>query len=230
MKEIKLLLVDDQDLIRESLHIVLDMDPEIKVVGLAENGAAALTLCEEHQPDVVLMDIHMPVMDGVEATRQLKTKWPHIRVIILTTFQEVNYVVDALSAGAEGYLLKAIHPRDLAAGIKWVSQGGTLIPQDIAKLLVKQLQSDAAQGSAGGTVHAGSVSDDAAVRTEVYGLSDRELQVLQSISDGLSNKEIAEKLYLSEGTVKNYISSIYSKLDVRDRIQASRKAHDEGML
>jgi DNA-binding NarL/FixJ family response regulator len=230
MKEIKLLLVDDQDLIRESLHIVLDMDPEIKVVGLAENGAVALALCEEHQPDVVLMDIHMPVLDGVEATRQLKTKWPHIRVIILTTFQEVSYVVDALVAGAEGYLLKAIHPKDLAAGIKWVSQGGTLIPQDVAKLLVKQLQSDGAQGSAGGTVQAGSGSGDTAARTEAYGLSDREQQVLQCISDGLNNKEIAEKLYLSEGTVKNYISSIYSKLDVRDRIQASRKAHDEGML
>jgi DNA-binding NarL/FixJ family response regulator len=233
MKEIKLLLVDDQDLIRESLHIVLDMDPEIKVVGLAENGAVALTLCEEHQPDVVLMDIHMPVMDGVEATRQLKTNWPHIRVIILTTFQEVNYVVDALGAGAEGYLLKAIHPKDLAAGIKWVSQGGTLIPQDVAKLLVQQLQSDAAQSSAGGIVQAagsGSGLVDAAARTEAYGLSEREQQVLQCISEGLSNKEIAEKLYLTEGTVKNYISSIYSKLDVRDRIQASRKAHDEGML
>jgi DNA-binding NarL/FixJ family response regulator len=178
------------------------------------------------------MDIHMPVMDGVEATRQIKTKWPHIRVIILTTFQEVNYVVDALSAGAEGYLLKAIHPKDLAAGIKWVSQGGTLIPQDIAKLLVQQLQADAAKGSAGETVQADSASGsgDAAARTEAYGLSDREQQVLQGIADGLSNKEIAEKLYLSEGTVKNYISSIYSKLDVRDRIQASRKAHDEGML
>jgi DNA-binding NarL/FixJ family response regulator len=231
MKEIKLLLVDDQDLIRESLHIVLDMDPELKVVGLAENGSVALTLCEEHQPDVVLMDIHMPVMDGVEATRQLKTKWPHIRVIILTTFQEVNYVVDALGAGAEGYLLKAIHPKDLAAGIKWVSQGGTLIPQDVAKLLVQQLQSDAAQSSAGGIVQAsGSGLVDAAARTEAYGLSDREQQVLQCISEGLSNKEIAEKLFLTEGTVKNYISSIYSKLDVRDRIQASRKAHDEGML
>jgi DNA-binding NarL/FixJ family response regulator len=230
MKEIKLLLVDDQDLIRESLHIVMDMDPEIKVVGLAENGAVALTLSEEHQPDVVLMDIHMPVMDGVEATRQLKTKWPHIRVIILTTFQEVNYVVDALGAGAEGYLLKAIHPKDLAAGIKWVSQGGTLIPQDIAKLLVQQLQSDAAKGSAGGTMQADSGSGGAAVLTDAYGLSERELQVLNCISDGLNNKEIAEKLYLSEGTVKNYISSIYSKLDVRDRIQASRKAHDEGML
>lgn len=225
MKSIKLLLVDDQDLIRESLHIVLDMDPDIEVVGLAENGSAALKLCDEHQPNVVLMDIHMPVMDGVEATRQIKSRWPDIRVIILTTFQEISYVVDALGAGAEGYLLKAIHPKDLASGIKWVHQGGTLIPQDIAKMLIQGVKGggEAAPG-------AGKEPPEDSVKTDVYGLSERELQVLQCISDGLSNKEIAEKLFLSEGTVKNYISGIYSKMDVRDRIQASKKAHDEGIL
>ncbi|MEC0227469.1 response regulator transcription factor [Paenibacillus alba] len=224
---LKLLLVDDQDLIRESLHIVLDMDPDIQVVGLAENGHVALKQCEEQQPDVVLMDIHMPVMDGVEATKQIKIAWPHIRVIILTTFQEISYVVDALGAGAEGYLLKAIHPKDLAAGIKWVHQGGTLIPQDIAKMLVQQ-----ARGAADGTaLDSGTKSaSDEPARTDAYGLSDREVQVLHCIADGLNNKEIAEKLYLSEGTVKNYISSIYSKMDVRDRVQASKKAHEEGML
>ncbi|MEW9702120.1 response regulator [Paenibacillus sp. SI8] len=224
---LKLLLVDDQDLIRESLHIVLDMDPEITVVGLAENGNAAIKQCEEHQPDVVLMDIHMPVMDGVEATRQIKAAWPQIRVIILTTFQEISYVVDALGAGAEGYLLKAIHPKDLAAGIKWVHQGGTLIPQDIAKMLVQQ-----ARGMQEGSARdpEAKTSAEEPVRTDAYGLSEREVQVLHCIADGLSNKEIAEKLYLSEGTVKNYISSIYSKMDVRDRIQASKKAHEEGLL
>ncbi|MBP1995015.1 response regulator transcription factor [Paenibacillus eucommiae] len=235
LEEIKLLLVDDQDLIRESLHIVLDMDPEIKVVGLAENGRVALELCETQQPHVVLMDIHMPIMDGVEATREIKSRWPHIRVIILTTFQEINYVVDALGAGAEGYLLKAIHPKDLAAGIKWVSRGGTLIPQDIAKMLVEQLRGDAAKNATAiadngpASKPKSSPASDTG-RSEAYGLSDREQQVLQSISDGLSNKEIAEKLFLSEGTVKNYISNIYSKLDVRDRVQASKKAHDEGMF
>ncbi|MBD0379619.1 response regulator [Paenibacillus sedimenti] len=224
---LKLLLVDDQDLIRESLHIVLDMDPDINVVGLAENGHVALKQCEEHQPDVVLMDIHMPVMDGVEATRQIKAAWPHIHVIILTTFQEINYVVDALGAGAEGYLLKAIHPKDLAAGIKWVHQGGTLIPQDIAKMLVQQARGVQETNDREPAAKPGA---EEAVRTDVYGLSEREVQVLHCIADGLSNKEIAEKLYLSEGTVKNYISSIYSKMDVRDRIQASKKAHEEGLL
>jgi len=220
MNPIKLLLADDQDLIRESLHIVLDMDPELQVAGLAENGQTAVRLCEEHQPDVVLMDIHMPVLDGVEATRQIKSRWPHIRVIILTTFQEITYVVDALGAGAEGYLLKAIHPKDLAAGIKWVHRGGTLIPQDIARMLVKEAQSGKPD----------STPAEETARSDAYGLSEREAQVLQCIANGLSNKEIAEKLFLSEGTVKNYISSIYSKMDVKDRIQASKKAHQEGLL
>lgn len=247
-KNIKLLLTDDQDLIRESLHIVLDMDPEIEVVGLAENGRVAVELCEKHQPNVVLMDIHMPEMDGVEATKQIKKRWPHINVIILTTFQEISYVVDALGAGAEGYLLKAIHPRDLAAGIKWVNSGGTLIPQDIAKMLVNQLQGADQRDSGGASTHAGSgtsvgaggsgsvvgagaAGSDAGHRGgSSYGLSERELQVLGCIADGLNNREIAEKLFLSEGTVKNYISSIYSKMDVRDRIQATKKAQDEGMI
>ncbi|OAS20565.1 response regulator [Paenibacillus oryzisoli] len=220
---LKLLLVDDQDLIRESLHIVLGMDPEIEVVGLAENGQVAVQLSEDMQPDVVLMDIHMPIMDGVEATRRIKSAWPHIRVIILTTFQEIGYVVDALSAGAEGYLLKAIHPKELATGIKWVHRGGTLIPHDIAKMLVQQ----ARDGGSGGSSED---KEEISVRTETYGLSERELQVLHSIADGLNNREIAEKLFLSEGTVKNYISNIYSKMDVRDRVQASKKAHDEGIL
>lgn len=220
---LKLLLVDDQDLIRESLHIVLGMDPEIEVVGLAENGQVAVQLTQDMQPDVVLMDIHMPTMDGVEATRRIKSTWPHIRVIILTTFQEIGYVVDALSAGAEGYLLKAIHPKELATGIKWVHRGGTLIPHDIAKMLVQQARDGGSSGSS-------EEKEESSVRTETYGLSERELQVLHSIADGLNNREIAEKLFLSEGTVKNYISNIYSKMDVRDRVQASKKAHDEGIL
>lgn len=229
MKPIKLLLVDDQDLIRESLHIVLDMDPDIEVVGMAENGRVAIELCEQHSPNVVLMDIHMPEMDGVEATRQIKTRWPNIRLIILTTFQEINYVVEALGAGAEGYLLKAIHPKDLASGIKWVHQGGTLIPQDIAKMMVNQLQSNGSGAPAASESGTSRLEAEQA-RSAAYGLSERELQVLGCIADGLNNREISEKLFLSEGTVKNYISSIYSKLDVRDRIQATKKAQDEGML
>ncbi|GIP34038.1 response regulator transcription factor [Paenibacillus sp. J2TS4] len=228
MKEIRLLLVDDQDLIRESLHIVLDMDPDIEVVGLAENGEVAIDLCASQKPTIVLMDIHMPVMDGVEATRKIKKQWPEIHVIILTTFQEVDYVVQALDSGAEGYLLKAIHPRELAAGIKWVHNGGTLIPQDIAKLLITEIKGD--DSSSANPQRIPSAAHAEAQPPLAYGLSERELEVLKCISEGLNNKEIAIKLFLSEGTVKNYISSIYSKLDVRDRMQAAKKASDEGIL
>jgi DNA-binding NarL/FixJ family response regulator len=227
MNTIRLMLVDDQELIRESLHIVLDMDPELDVVAAAENGSRAVELCAEHRPDVVLMDVHMPVMDGVEATRFIKERWPDTRIVILTTFQEVDYVADALAAGAEGYLLKAIHPKDLVAGIKWVYRGGTLIPQEIARMLVTRLR----QSPADESVSAQPPERAAHGRKpDPYGLSERELQVLQCISDGLSNREIAAKLFLSEGTVKNYISSVYAKLDVRDRMQASLKAREEGMI
>ncbi|GIQ69223.1 DNA-binding response regulator [Xylanibacillus composti] len=227
MSTVRLLLVDDQELIRESLHIVLDMDPALEVAGMAENGEEAVRLCEQLQPDLILMDIHMPVMNGVEATQIIKQRWPDTKIIILTTFQEVHYVVDALSAGAEGYLLKAIHPKDLAAGVKWVAEGNTLIPQDIAQILITQLKSGSPVVPATPVPHD---APDAAERSKTYGLSEREMQVLQCISEGLNNREIAERLFLSEGTVKNYISNIYSKLDVRDRIQASRKAHDEGLV
>lgn len=228
MHPVRLLLVDDQELIRESLHIVLEMDPDIEVVDMAENGRVAVETCEKHRPDVVLMDLHMPEMDGVEATRIIKERFPEIKIIILTTFQEVQFVVDALGAGAEGYLLKAIHPRDLAEGVKWVNNGGTLIPQDIALMLVSQLRGKAPvqEAEPRQLVRV----DPAEAATAAYGLSERELQVLQCIADGLNNREIAERLFLSEGTVKNYISSIYSKMEVRDRIGASRKAQNEGLV
>lgn len=211
MDSIRILLVDDQELIRESLNIVLNIEEDLEVVGMAENGRIAVELCETHQPDVVLMDIHMPVMDGIMATRLIKNSWPQIKVIILTTFQELDYVVEALDTGAEGYLLKAIHPRDLAAGIRMVNRGGTLISQNMARMLASQLKHN----------------DPKNIK---HGLSDRERQVLECLSQGLSNRETAEKLFLSEGTVKNYISSIYSKLEVRDRLQAVKKARDEGLL
>lgn len=207
----RILIVDDQELIRESLSIVLGMEEDIEVAGMAPNGQIAVELCEKLQPDVVLMDIHMPVMDGILATRKIKNSWPHVRVIILTTFQELDYVVEALDIGAEGYLLKAIHPKDLAAGIRLVNRGGTLISQEMARMLASQLK-------------------QTEPKILKHGLSEREQQVLECLSQGLSNRETAEKLFLSEGTVKNYISSIYSKLEVRDRLQAVKKARDEGIV
>lgn len=216
MSGIKLVIADDQELIRESLSIVLDMDDEIEIVGLAENGVEAIELCEQFKPSTILMDINMPEMDGISATKIIKQRWPDIRVIILTTFQEINHVMEALTIGAEGYLLKAIHPKDLLAGIKLIHKGGTLLPQDLARLLVQQINNH----------------ETPAIQEnkKKYDLTEREEEVLECIAQGLSNKQIAEKLFLSEGTVKNYISSIYHKLDVRDRFQAATKAQQEGLI
>lgn len=223
MKEedsVKLAIVEDQELIRKSLQIVLNMEPDFRVCWLAGDGREAIERCGGDLPDLILMDIQMPLLDGVEATRRIKAQWPEVKIIILTTFQEVDLVVDALHAGAEGYLLKAMDPKDLASGIRHVCRGETLIPQHMAKEIFSQpLQPPAAAGSS--TAAAGGFAAQGAAD---YGLSEREQQVLRGLSDGLSNREIAAKLFISEGTVRNYISSVYSKLDVRNRAEAARKA------
>ncbi|QOR67739.1 response regulator transcription factor [Cytobacillus suaedae] len=217
MKNIKLLLVDDQELIRESLAFVLNTDEEIEVVGLAGNGQEAIDLCEKLRPTIVLMDIQMPVLNGIEATKQIKQQWPDTKVMILTTFQEVEHVVEALAIGAEGYLLKAIHPKDLISGIKQVHNNGTLLSQNLARALVEQIQHP--KEAIGKTM-----------KSPTYGLTEREEQILKCLAQGLSNKQISERLFLSEGTVKNYISSIYHKLDVKDRYQAALKAKEEDIV
>lgn len=220
MEKISVLIAEDQDLIRKSLGIVLGMNPDIEVSGMAGNGRDAVALAESLLPDVVLMDIHMPVMDGVEATREIKAKLPEVKVIILTTFQEMDIVTGALNAGAEGYILKAIDPTDLAGAIRLVRRGETMITQEVARALFARSLS-----GSGGRM------DEAAPAKETFGgLTERELQVLRCISDGLANRQIAERMYLSEGTVKNYISSIYSKLNVQNRASAMRKAAEEGLF
>jgi len=218
MERIVVFIAEDQILIRKSLGIVLGMASDLEIVGMAENGQIAVDFIGERQPDVVLMDIHMPVMDGVEATAVIKRRWPQVKVIILTTFQEVEYVIAALNAGAEGYILKAIDPADLAAAIRLVHRGGTMITQEVAKALFTRTMADPAASVPGKS------------KEPDYGLTDRELQVLQYISEGLANRAIAERMFLSEGTVKNYISSIYSKLGVFNRASAMRKATEEGLF
>ncbi len=215
-KDISLMLVDDQELIRESLAFVLEADPELKVVACAENGEQAIQFSEEHKPHLILMDIDMPVLNGIEATRHIKKHSPETKIIILTTFQEVEHVVEALTIGAEGYLLKAIHPSDLISGIKLIHHGGTLLPKNLAQLLVQQIPKGEQQK----------------LESEIdkYQLTDREIQILQNLAYGLTNKEISDKLFLSEGTVKNYISNIYHKLEVKDRTHAILKAKDEKLF
>lgn len=212
MSKIKMLIADDQELILESLHIVLSMEEDFEIVGLAKNGEEAVKSCEQLQPDIVLMDINMPVMDGVAATAKIKERTPATKVIILTSYREVEYVLTALSHGAEGYLLKAIHPKELAAGIRVVHAGGTLITQEMASKMIKNLNLTPAP------------------QINEYGLSAREIEVLHKLASGMRNQDIAEALHLSGGTVKNYISTIYSKLNVGGRQEAARKARDSGII
>lgn len=212
MAKIKILLADDQELILESLSIVLSMEEDFEIVGLAQNGEEAIKGCEQLQPDIVLMDINMPVMDGVAATALIKERIPVTKVIILTSYREVEYVLTALSYGAEGYLLKAIHPKELAAGIRVVHAGGTLITQEMASKMIK------------------SMNQTSSPKSNVYGLSSREIDILHKLASGMRNQDIAEALFLSVGTVKNYISTIYSKLNVRGRQEATRKARDSGIM
>ncbi|KIL37334.1 hypothetical protein SD71_01210 [Cohnella kolymensis] len=217
MKEIKILIAEDQELIRKSLRIILNLTPDIEVVGTAENGEDAVQQAGELQPDLVLMDIHMPVMNGVRATAQIKQRWPAVKVMILTTFQEVEYVVEALNSGAEGYILKDIDPDDLASAIRLVHRGETMITQEIAKTLFSR-------SFQGGIASSGNPKE-----TD-YGLTEKEIKVLQLIAEGLANRQIAERLFLSEGTVKNHVSTIYSKLNVNNRASAMKKASDERLL
>lgn len=212
MAKIKVLLADDQELILESLQIVLSMEEDLEIVGLAKNGEEALQGCERFKPDIVLMDVNMPVMDGVAATALIKERIPATKIVMLTSYKEVEYVLSALSYGAEGYLLKAIHPRDLAAGIRVVQAGGTLISQEMASKLIQNM------------------NKATPAQKNEFGLTAREIEVLHKLAAGLRNQEIAEALYLSEGTVKNYISTIYSKLNVKGRREAARKARDSGFM
>lgn len=205
---IRLLIVDDDPFIRESLKLILDLDDKIHVQGAATNGLAALEHMEHNGPvDVVLIDIRMPVCDGVEGTLQIKQRFPDTKVLILTTFDDDEYIVRALRNGANGYMLKNIPPDRIIEGIKTVAGGSLLIHPDIAKKLtgmLAPLQTEPAKPT---------------VSLEAYGLTPNERTVVLKIAEGLSNKEIAQAMYLSEGTVKNHITEILGKLALRDRTQ-----------
>lgn len=217
---IRAVIVEDQEILRKSLKIVIESISDIQIIGSAENGEAAITLCEQENPDIVLMDIQMPVMDGVMATEEIKKRWPHIKVIILTTFQDVTHVLNALNAGAEGYMLKAVDPEFLVQGIKMVYHGGSLIPQQLAREVFSH-------------IHTSNSEEDDKNDSNLnnpYDLNGQELKVLKYLTQGLSNKDISERMYLSVGTVKNYISNIYSKLNVSNRSSAIMKALEESLI
>ncbi|WP_223556434.1 MULTISPECIES: response regulator transcription factor [Lysinibacillus] len=217
---IKAAIVEDQEILRKSLKIVIENISDIEIVGTAENGEEAIALCERENLDILLMDIQMPVMDGVKATEEIKKRWPNIKVIILTTFQDVTHVLNALNAGAEGYILKAVDPEYLVQGIKMVYHGGSLIPQQLAKEVFGQIQ-----------LKNNSYTDqDHNSMIHPYDLNNQEIKVLKCLTQGLSNKDITEKMFLSMGTVKNYVSTIYSKLNVKNRSSAITKAMEESLI
>lgn len=212
---IRVMLVDDQQLIRQGIRILLEQDPEFEVIAEAANGLEALRLCGDDQPDVVLMDVQMPEMDGVECTRQLTKTYPKVGVIILTTFDDDDYIFDGLRAGARGYLLKDVSRDDLAAAVRTVAAGDALIQPSISRRVISEFAR-----------LSGGRSAPALVET----LTPRELDVLEGLAGGLSNLEIAHKLVITEGTVKNHVSSLLAKLQVRDRTQAVLKAQKLNLL
>ena len=205
---IKVLIADDQDLIRESLKIVLDMNGDMKVVGLAENGSKVLEFVKKNVPDVILMDIRMPEVDGVLCTKTVKEKYPDVKIIILTTFDDDDYVYHALKYGASGYLLKGCSVQELTSAIHTVVSGGSILNKNVTAKVVK-LFNQMAQTNISMEVDADGVKE----------LTQTEKKIANLVGSGLSNKEIAEKLFLSEGTVRNGLSSVLSKLNLRDRTQ-----------
>ncbi len=219
MYMIKVLLADDQELIRESLGFVLGAQGDITVVGMAKNGREAIELVRSEKPDVVLMDIRMPEVDGVECTRLIKSAHPNIKVIVLTTFDDDEYVFNALRFGASGYLLKGVSVADLTNAVREVVRGGSIIAPDVAS---KALEMFARMAK-------GNLLPSAWTKKQTEDLQDNEWRIIREVGAGLSNKEIAAALCLSEGTVRNYLSSILSKLELRDRTQLAIWAVQTGV-
>jgi DNA-binding NarL/FixJ family response regulator len=202
---ISILLVDDQNLIRQGLKALLELEPDLKVIGEAENGQIAIECVAALQPNVVLMDIRMPVMDGVTATKEICQQFPNVHILVLTTFDDDTYVAAAIKYGAKGYLLKDTPSEEIAAAIRAVDRGYThLAPGMIEKVI-------------SGQVHESEIT----LPSEIAELTPRELEVLKLIATGDNNREIAQKLYISEGTVKNHVTNLLNRLNLRDRTQAA---------
>ncbi len=209
MEKIRIMLVDDQMLLREGLKTIINLQEDMEVVAEAENGQRAVEEMTKREVDVILMDIRMPVLNGVEATALIKKDYPETAIIILTTFDDDDYIIDALSNGAEGYLLKDIDALHLISSIRDAAAGQMMLPGRIAAKLAARIS--------------GQTSYRGRQRVESDGLpvlSEREKELGMLMAEGLSNRQIAQKLFLSEGTVKNYISEIYAKLGTNNRTKA----------
>jgi DNA-binding NarL/FixJ family response regulator len=214
---IRILLVDDEELVRSGLRMILQAAGDLEVVGEARDGVDAIEQVRRHRPDVVLMDIRMPTMDGLAATRQLAALADPPKVIVLTTFELDEYVHTALENGAVGFLLKDTPPRDLAQAVRTVSDGNAMLAPTVTRRLIAQFT-------------AGRGSGAVAARRRLEALTDREREVVVAVAKGLSNAEIGRQLYMSEATVKAHVSRVLAKLGMSNRVQAAILAHDAGLL
>ncbi len=211
--KISLLITDDHALVRQGIRAFLELQPDLTVIGEADSGEAAVRIAAELAPDVVLMDLVMPGIGGVEATRQVKQVSPHSQIIVLTSYHEDEYIFPALRAGALSYVLKDIGPDELADTVRKAARGESMLHPRVASRVVQELR--------------GAKRDTPNLFTD---LSDRELEVLRLIADGLSNAEIASKLVISEKTVKGHVSNILGKLHTMDRTQAAVLAWQQGLV
>lgn len=217
---IRLLVVDDQALITNSLEQILEHQTDFIVAGKAYDGSEALILCEKLQPDIVLMDIQMPEMNGIEALLEMKRRWPNMKIVLMTTFEDSLQAATALEHGAEGYMLKSIHPQEMKEALKLIYNGGTWIDQSVATRIFEEMKLQREQLA----------KIKSTKQTFPYGLTKREMEVLEHLSNGLRYKSIAAKLFLSEGTIRNYCSNLYSKLGVNNREEAIKMARTEHIL
>jgi DNA-binding NarL/FixJ family response regulator len=214
---LSVMIVDDQALVRAGFRMILDAEADIEVAGEAADGAEAVEEAQRLQPDVILMDVRMPQMDGIEATRRLLTSDSlQTKVVMLTTFDMDEYVYDALRAGASGFLLKDVPPEQLVAGIRAVSQGDALLAPSVTRRVIQEFVRRPP-------------SSVKTVPPEVEELTARELEVLKLVAKGLSNAEIAQELFVGETTVKTHVAHVLTKLDVRDRVQAVVLAYECGL-
>lgn len=219
-EKIQILLVDDQSLFLEGLCTLLSLDESLEIVGECQNGQEALDVCRRLKPNIVLMDLNMPVMDGVAATKVIKTEMPEINVLTLTTFDDDERVFEALKAGSSGYLLKDTPSKQLVEAIKTVSSGESFLQPSIASKVLAEFS----------RISAPSQTPERKPVRLLEPLSSREEEVLIWLSRGCSNKEIARHLSLAEGTVKNHVSNVLGKLGVLDRTQAALMARDLGLI
>lgn len=219
MADITVLIVDDQPLMLHALQTFIENEDGVSVAGTAEDGEAAVEAAKSLQPDLVLMDIKMPRLNGIEATRKIISEIPGTRVLALTTFSTLDYVVPALRAGAAGYLVKDARPDEILAAIRNAMDDSLPLSPSVVRLMARQV--------IGGALDTQAVTG--ATATEV-GLAPREISVLQFLGNGLSNREIAKKMYISEGSVKAYLANACTKLGVRDRLQAVIRGFELGIV